>query len=68
MKEYCYKVFTKTSQWSIYAFDPQDGLRKALWFCWRDNEVFVKMQFTEGGNTTTYRLCEIDCYQNIYML
>jgi hypothetical protein len=53
-------VFTTTSQWSIFAFKPKDAIRKALWFCWRDEEEFVKLQTIVNGKTYTYRICEID--------
>ena len=38
-----YKVYTKTGWWRIDASDDVEAMRKALWFCWRDNEEFVKI-------------------------
>ena len=38
-----YKVYTKSNWWRIEADDDVEAMRKALWFCYRDDEEFVKI-------------------------
>ena len=38
-----YKVYTKSNWWRIEANDDVEAMRKALWFCYRDDEEFVKI-------------------------
>lgn len=37
-----------------------DAMRKALWFCWRDGEDFIRVESSFGGQPYTLRLCKID--------
>jgi hypothetical protein len=55
-----YKVYTKSCYWLIYADDDVDAVRKALWFCWRDNEEFVKIVRENYSNPYTLRIAVID--------
>ncbi len=55
-----YKVFTKTGNWRIEAVDDVDAVRKALWFCRRDNEEFVKIVRENYSNPYTLRIAVID--------
>ena len=32
-----YKVYTKSNWWRIEADDDVEAMRKALWFCYRDD-------------------------------
>lgn len=55
-----YKVYTKTSWWRIDAEDDVDALRRALWYCWRDNEEFVKIVRENYCSPYTLRIAVID--------
>lgn len=55
-----YKVYTKTSWWRIDASDDVDALRRALWYCWRDNEEFVKIVRENLSSPYTLRIAVID--------
>ena len=55
-----YKVYTKTSWWRIDASDDVDALRRALWYCWRDNEEFVKIVRDNLSSPYTLRIAVID--------
>lgn len=55
-----YKVYTKSGYWRIDAYDDADAMRKALWFCWRDNEEFVKIVREKSSNPYTLRIAVID--------
>ena len=55
-----YKVYTKSCYWLIYADDDVDAVRKALWFCWRDNEEFVNIVRENYSNPYTLRIAVID--------
>ena len=55
-----YKVYTKSCYWLIYADDDVDAVRKALWFCWRDNEELVKIVRENYSNPYTLRIAVID--------
>ncbi len=60
-----YTVYTTTASWHIYAYSDQDAMRRALWFCWRDGEEFVKIERYDCGKTITLRICRIDGNNNI---
>ena len=55
-----YKVYTKTSWWRIDASDDVEAMRKALWFCWRDNEEFVNIVRDNLSSPYTLRIAVID--------
>ena len=55
-----YKVYTKTGWWRIEASDDVEAMRKALWFCWRDNEEFVKIVRDNLSSHYTLRIAVID--------
>ncbi len=37
---YEYRCYTTLGSWTFNADDDHEAMRKALWFCWRDNEGF----------------------------
>ena len=46
-----YKVYTKSSWWRIEADDDVEAMRKALWFCYRDDEeFFFDLFFKDNSN------------------
>ena len=55
-----YVCHTRQGHWRFEASTPQDAMRCALYYCWRDGEDFVKVVGTEGGRQYTLRLCRID--------
>ncbi|MBQ2980094.1 MAG: hypothetical protein IJE18_08315 [Bacteroidaceae bacterium] len=55
-----YKVYTKSCYWIIYADDDVEAMRKALWFCWRDEEEFVKIVRENYHSPYTLRIAVID--------
>ena len=55
-----YKVYTQTGWWRIDASDDVEAMRKALWFCWRDNEEFVKIVRDNLSSPYTLRIAVID--------
>ena len=55
-----YKVYIKTGWWRIDASDDVEAMRKALWFCWRDNEEFVKIVRDNLSSPYTLRIAVID--------
>lgn len=48
MEEKSYICYTNKGHWQFWASSDTDALRKALWFCWRDNETFIKVESDHG--------------------
>ena len=55
-----YICFTKQGKWNFQADNDTDALRKALWFCWRDGEDFIKVEFRKGYENYTLSILHID--------
>lgn len=55
-----YQVYTKSNWWRIEADDDVEALRKALWFCYRDDEEFVKIVRENYHSPYTLRIAVID--------
>lgn len=43
-----YICFTKQGKWNFQADNDFDAMRLALFYCWRDDEDFIKVQFVKG--------------------
>ena len=66
MKEYiCY---TKQGHWTFYADNDIDAMRLALFYCWRDNEDFDRVELGKYSHTYTLRICQIDKNNSIQTL
>ena len=54
MKEYtCY---TRQGKWKLTADSDMDAMRTALYYCWRDNEDFIRLEFRKGAENYTLSL------------
>ncbi len=42
------------------ADDDMDAMRKALWFCWRDGEDFIRIKYCKGCENYTLSILHID--------
>lgn len=65
---YEYIGYTKQGHWRFYADDDIDALRLALFYSWRDNEDFIKVESATLGKPYTLRLCKIDKTNSIQTL
>ena len=65
---YEYVCYTKQGHWRFYADDDIDALRLALFYSWRDNEDFIKVESATLGKPYTLRLCKIDKTNSIQTL
>ena len=41
---YEYVCYTKQGNWRFYADSDIDAMRLSLFYCWRDNEDFIKVE------------------------
>lgn len=57
---YEYVCYTKQGNWRYYADSDLDAVRLALYYSWRDNEDFIKVESATLGKPYTLRLCKID--------
>ena len=58
MKEYtCY---TRQGKWILVADTDIDAMRQALYFCWRDDEDFIRLEFRKGAENYTLSIFHID--------
>lgn len=57
---YEYICFTKQGKWNFQADNDFDAMRLALFYCWRDDEVFIKVQFVKGCENYTLSIFHID--------
>ena len=58
MKEYtCY---TRQGKWKLTAESDMDAMRQALYFCWRDDEDFIRLEFRKGAENYTLSIFHID--------
>lgn len=55
-----YTCFTTTGKWNFYADNDIDAMRLALFYCWRDNEDFDRVESGNYANKHTIRICMID--------
>lgn len=57
---YEYICFTKQGKWKFYADNDIDAMRLALFYCWRDDEDFIKVEFRKGCENYTLSIFHID--------
>ena len=57
---YEYICFTDKGKWNFQAYNDKDALRLALFYCWRDDEEFDRIEFRKGGENYTLRIFHID--------
>ena len=58
MKEYtCY---TRQGKWKLVADTDIDAMRQALYYCWRDDEDFIRLEFRKGAENYTLSIFHID--------
>lgn len=56
-----YTCYTNRGHWTFYAQDSyKDALRVALFYCWRDDEEFIRVEYNNGGEHCTLRVAVID--------
>ncbi len=65
---YEYVCYTKQGNWRYYADSDLDAVRLALYYSWRDNEDFIKVESATLGKPYTLRLCKIDKTNSIQTL
>lgn len=65
---YEYVCYTKQGHWGFYADSDLDAVRLALYYSWRDNEDFIKVESATLGKPYTLRLCKIDKTNSIQTL
>ena len=63
-----YVCYTKQGNWRYYADSDLDAVRLALYYSWRDNEDFIKVESATLGKPYTLRLCKIDKTNSIQTL
>lgn len=55
-----YTCYTRQGKWNFQACNDNDAMRLALFYCWRDDEDFDRIEFRKGGENYTLRICHID--------
>ena len=65
---YEYVCYTKQGNWRYYDDSDLDAVRLALYYSWRDNEDFIKVESATLGKPYTLRLCKIDKTNSIQTL
>ena len=65
---YEYVCYTKQGNWRYYADSDLDAVRLALYYSWRDNEDFIRVESATLGKPYTLRLCKIDKTNSIQTL
>lgn len=60
MQEVEYKCYTNKGSWKITALDDNDAMRKCLWFCWRDDEEFDRIEYNRCGEHYILRISVLD--------
>ena len=65
---YEYVCYTKQGNCRYYADSDLDAVRLALYYSWRDNEDFIKVESATLGKPYTLRLCKIDKTNSIQTL
>lgn len=55
-----YVCYTNLGKWKFYADSDIDAIRLALFYCWRDGEDFIKVEFGSFSNQKTICICTID--------
>ena len=43
-----YTCYTGRGKWNFEAYNDKDALRLALFYCWRDDEDFIKVEGYKG--------------------
>ena len=57
---YEYTCYTKQGKFRFMADDDMDAMRKALWFCWRDGQDFIRIKYCKGCENYTLSILHID--------
>lgn len=66
---YEYVCHTNIGKWKFYADDDIDAMRLALFYCWRDGEEFIKIEYgLYTSKHKTLRICVIDDKNAFYNL
>ncbi len=55
-----YTCITTNGKWNFYADCDFEAVRLALYYCWRDNENFVRVVFRHGAEHYSLRISHID--------
>ena len=57
---YEYICYTKQGKWKFYADSDTDAMRSALYYCWRDGDTFVRVEYRHGAENYTLRISHLD--------
>ena len=55
-----YTCITKSGKWNFYADNDFEAIRLGLFYCWRDGDTFIKVQFVKGCENYTLSIFHID--------
>ena len=55
-----YKCYTNQGEWRFQAENDREAMRLALFFCWRDDENFDRLEFNRGGQHYILRISVLD--------
>ena len=55
-----YTCITKQGKWKFYADSDTDAMRSALYYCWRDGDTFVRVEYRHGAESYTLRISHLD--------
>ena len=48
-----YTCYTRQGKWKLVADSDMDAMRTALYYCWRDDEDFIRLEFRKGAENYT---------------
>ena len=60
MQEVEYKCYTNKGSWKLLAHNDHEAMRKALYFCWRDDENFDRLEYNRCGEHYILRIAVVD--------
>ena len=62
MQEVEYKCYTNKGSWKFTTTDEsaREAMRLALYYCWRDGEVFDRIEYNRRGEHYVLRINYID--------
>lgn len=55
-----YTCITQNGKFTFYALNDFEAIRLSLFYCWRDDETFVRVEYHHGGESYTLRISYID--------
>ena len=55
-----YTCYTRQGKWKLTADSDIDAMRTALYYCWRDDEDFIRLEFRKGAENYTLSIFHID--------